>query len=86
MPVWVILTICGGIFLLLVGIQKIMKSKHPVRSALLGLAVGPLCMVIINIISVFTHVNIPISPLTLGISSVLGVSGVTAMLLLQIII
>ncbi len=86
MPIWVILLICCGIFLLLVGIQKIMKSKHPVRSAFLGLFVGPLCMIIVNIISVFTQVSIPVSPLSLAVSSVLGVSGVTAMLLLQIII
>lgn len=86
MPVWVILAICGGVFLVLVAIQKIMRSKHPVRSALLNLLVGPVCMIIINIISIFTKVSIPISPLSLGVSSTLGVPGVTAMLLLQIII
>lgn len=86
MPVWVILAICGGVFLVIVAIQKIMRSKHPVRSALLGLFIGPACMVAINIISMFTRVSIPISPLSLGVSSVLGVPGVTAMLLLQIII
>lgn len=86
MPLWVILAVCGGIFLILVAIRKIMKSKHPVRSALLGLLVGPVCMIVINIISIFTNVSIPISPLSLGVSSTLGIPGVTAMLLLQIII
>lgn len=86
MPLWVILAVCGGIFLILVAIRKIMKSKHPVRSALLGLLVGPVCMIIINIISIFTSVSIPISPLSLGVSSTLGIPGVTAMLLLQVII
>lgn len=85
MPLWVILAICGGVFLVLVAIRKLMKSKHPIRSALLGLFLGPACMLVINIISIFTSVTIPISPLSLGISSVLGIPGVTAMLLLQLI-
>jgi hypothetical protein len=51
----------------------------------LGLLLGPACMLVINIISIFTSVSIPISPLSLGISSTLGIPGVTAMLLLQLI-
>ena len=83
MPWWAILLICVGVFLALVAIRKIMKSKHPIRSTLLGLLLGPACMLVINIISIFT--SIPISPLSLGISSTLGIPGVTAMLLLQLI-
>lgn len=82
---WAILLICVGVFLALVAIRKIMKSKHPIRSTLLGLLLGPACMLVINIISIFTSVSIPISPLSLGISSTLGIPGVTAMLLLQLI-
>ena len=85
MPWWAILLICVGVFLALVAIRKIMKSKHPIRSALLGLLLGPACMLVINIISIFTSVSIPISPLSLGISSTLGIPGVTAMLLFQLI-
>ena len=83
MPWWAILLICVGVFLALVAIRKIMKSKHPIRSTLLGLLLGPACMLVIN--SIFTSVSIPISPLSLGISSTLGIPGVTAMLLLQLI-
>ena len=85
MPWWAILLICVGVFLALVAIRKIMKSKLPIRSTLLGLLLGPACMLMIIIIYIFTIVSIPLSHLSLVISSHLGIHWVKAMLLLQMI-
>lgn len=86
MPTWGIIAICCGVFLALVAVQKLMKSKHPVRNAFLCLLIGPLCMLCVNLTSVFTGVVIPVSPLSVSASAVLGIPGVTSMLLLQMFI
>lgn len=80
---WMIAIICTGIFLVLVIIQKIMKSAHPIRSAILSMLWGIIALVAVNICSSFTSVSIPVSPMTLSVSAVLGIPGVTCLLLLQ---
>ncbi len=79
---WVIAIICA-VFITLVIIQKIMKSKHPIRSAVLSMLCGIVALIAVNLCSFFTNVSIPVSPMTLSISAVLGIPGVTCLLLLQ---
>lgn len=83
MPWWIIAIICVSVFLVLVIIQKIMKSIHPVRSAILSMLWGIVALIAVNICSFFTGVSIPVSPMTLSASAVLGIPGVTCLLLLQ---
>ena len=75
----------AGVFLLLVVIQIIMKSKRPFRHAVGGILIGLFTLALVNLTGVFTGVSLPVSPLTIGVSGVAGVPGVTMLLLLNLI-
>lgn len=81
---WLILCVCG-VFLLLVMIQAIMKSKRPVRGAIGGVLTGFLTLAVVDLTGMFTGVTIPVSPLALGVSGVAGIPGVTLLLLLNLV-
>ena len=83
---WIIVGICFGVFIILVIIQKIMHSEHPVRTAVISMMWGIIALVAVNLCSSFTGVSIPVSPMTLSFSAVLGIPGVTCLLLMQIIL
>ena len=64
-------------------LKKISGSHHPVRAVMLSILWGLLAMTIVNLCSGFTGVSLPVSRLSLTVSALLGIPGVTAMLLLQ---
>ncbi|XOQ44624.1 MAG: Transcriptional regulator [Clostridium sp.] len=74
-----------GIFALLVIIQVIVKAERPVRKAIGGILTGLCALAVVNLTGSFTGVTLPISPLTLGVSGAAGISGVTMLLLLNLI-
>lgn len=76
------LSVCG-ILIALIIIQIIMRSEHPIRSALLSLLPGPAALICVNLLQGFTSVCIPVSPLSLSVAAVLGIPGVTALLIIQ---
>ena len=75
-----------GVFALLVVIQVIVKAEHPVRKAIGGILTGLCALVVVNLTGCFTGVTLPISPLTLGVSGAAGISGVTMLLLLNLLL
>lgn len=85
MPQWLIWTISLAIFVLLVIIQVIVHSKNPVKKAISGIIVGILTLTVVNISGIFTGVTLPISILSLGVSAIAGIPGVTMLLLLNLI-
>ncbi len=80
---WVIPAICAAVMLTLIIIHLIMRSKHPIRSSLLSLLPGIAALICVNLISGYTNVTIPVSPLSLSVSAVLGIPGVTCLLIIQ---
>ena len=82
---WFDVLCIAGIFLLLVVIQIIMKSKRPSRHAVVGILTGLLSLALVNLTGMFTGVSLPVSPLTIGVSGVAGIPGVTMLLLLNLI-
>ena len=78
--------IAAGIFLLLVVIQVILRTKHPIRKAAGGVLTGLAALIIVNVSGVLTGVTLPISMLSIGVSAVAGIPGVTMMLLLNLIV
>lgn len=78
--------IAGGIFLLLVVIQVILRAKHPVRKAAGGVLTGVAALVAVNITGILTGVTLPISVLSVGVSAVAGIPGVTMLLLLNLMV
>ena len=65
-------------------IHKIGKNKKPVRRGLLSLITGFLCLVAVNLASVFTGVYLPYSMFTIAVSTIGGIPGVTALLTLNL--
>lgn len=75
-----------GVFALLVLIQVIVRAERPVRRAVGGIITGLCALAVVNLTGLFTGVTLPISLLTLGVSGAAGISGVTMLLLLDLIL
>ncbi len=82
---WTVILCIFGVFLLLVLIQIGMKSRRPVRHAVGGVLTGFCALAAVNLSGMITGVSLPISPLTIGVSGVAGIPGVTMMLILNLI-
>jgi len=72
-------------FALLFIIRVILKCKKPLSKTLYGIITGILVLSFVHIIGRFINIDIPISVMSIGISSVAGVPGVIMILLLNII-
>jgi len=71
-------------FVFFIIIQTISKNKRPVRRAFVSLFSGALALLIVDLTSVFTGVYIPVSLMSIAVSVVGGIPGVTAMLALNL--
>lgn len=83
MPYWSILAIIAAVFFVLVAVQVLVKSKRPVRKAISGVFTGIAALLSVNLAGIFTGVTLPVSLLSLGVAAVVGIPGVTLLLLLQ---
>lgn len=75
-----------GVFALLVLLQVIVRAERPVRRAVGGIVTGLCALAVVNLTGFFTGVALPISPLTIGVSGAAGISGVTMLLFLNLIL
>lgn len=80
---YVILTYVSA-FLIFVIIHKMAHNKKPVKRALLSFLTGFTALVIVNITSIFTGVYLPFSLLSITVSTIGGIPGVTALLALNL--
>ena len=71
-------------FILFVIIHKIGKNKKPFRRAFLSMLSGLGALIILNISSVFTGVYLPFSLMSVMVSLIGGIPGVTALLTLNL--
>ncbi len=74
-----------GVFIALMILQILAKAKKPARKALLSVGIGLGTLLAVNLSGHFTGVYLPLNPLSLGVSAVGGIPGVTAMLVLNLI-
>ncbi len=79
-----VLSACG-VFLFLVVIQVIIRSRHPVQRAVGGMCIGVGALIAVNVAGFFTGVTIPFSLLSIGVSAAAGIPGVTSLLLLNLL-
>ena len=76
--------LCVVIFLLLFTVINVLcKKKKPVKRAFLTMLFGVIVMFAVNIVGIFTGVYLPVSPLSLTVSSCLGIPGVASMLIIS---
>lgn len=83
---WKIALIACAVFALLVILQVIVKAERPVRRAAGGVLTGLCALAAVNLTGFFTGVSLTLSPLTLGVSSVAGIPGVTLLLFLNLVV
>lgn len=84
MPWWGIALILLAALLLFAVIHFIAKNKRPFRRALMSMAIGLGTLFAVNFTSGFTGVSIPVSLLSILLSAVGGIPGVTLMLALKL--
>lgn len=84
MSVIEILIIIAGVFIVFAVIHKIDRHKRPLRRACVSMASGLLSLAAVNISGIFTGVTLPVSILSLLISLIGGVPGVTMLLALNL--
>lgn len=82
--IWLIVFACSLTVMLI--IKKLTGTKHALRSVVFSMLLGIAVLAGVNLCSVFTGVSMPVSRLSLAGAAVLGVPGVTAMLLLQVLL
>lgn len=83
--IWLTATISASILIILIIIQICARSKHPIRQTFSGIFMGIGTLALVNISGTFTGVTLPVSLLSLGISAVSGIPGVTMLLVLKMI-
>lgn len=85
MPWWGILILLFSCFLLFALLHAAAKNKRPFKRALLSMGSGALTLTAINLLSGFTGVYLPVSLLSVLVSLIGGVPGVTLLLFLNLL-
>jgi hypothetical protein len=86
MPGWMLLIIALAVFFLLVAVQALNHAQKPVRKAFGGILIGLAALLAVNLTGGFTGVTLPVSMLSIGVSAVGGIPGVTMLLLMRLIL
>ena len=73
------------VFITLVIIRIILKCKKPVSKTFYGMLSGVIVLIITHIAGLYIGVEVPISIMSVGVSSVAGIPGVILILILNII-
>lgn len=84
MPWWVLLLLPAGVWVVFAFIHFLGKNKRPFRRALVSMLIGAGLLTAINLTSGFTGVSIPVSFLSVAVSVIGGLPGVTLLLLLNL--
>lgn len=74
-----------AILIMLTIIEKVGKNKKPLFKAFLSMLMGISALVIVNLTTFLTGVNIPISLFTVGVSAGGGLPGITLLLFLNLL-
>lgn len=82
MSVWNYLLIIFGFFILFGIIYKIAKKKKPFKRAFLVMLIGFFSLIITDAAGIFTGVYLPVSMLSVTVSTCAGVPGVATMMVL----
>lgn len=84
MPLWGIILTIFVTFIVFAIVHYAGKNKRPFKRAFISLCVGALTLLVVNLTSGITGVYIPISLLSILVSLIGGVPGVTLLLTLNL--
>lgn len=62
------------------------KNKKPCKRALLSVLFGPLCLIVVNVLSSVTGVLIPVTELSLMTSVMGGIPGVALLVVMSVLV
>ncbi len=85
MPWWGISILLLSCLLFFAALHAAAKKKRPVKRALLSMGSGALTLAAVNLLSGFTGVYLPVSLLSVLVSLIGGVPGVTLLLFLNML-
>lgn len=85
MSILSIVLIIVGIFIALISIRAIAHTEKPFKKVFLGIFKGIAALIAVNVSGIFTGVTLPVSLLSLAISILGGIPGVTALVVLDMI-
>lgn len=80
MPWWGICLTIFSTFLIFAVLHYFGRNKHPFKRSLFSMVIGVLTLFAVNLTGTFTGVTLPISTLSLLVSAIGGIPGVTLML------
>jgi len=83
MKPWVVALI---IFILLFIIHTTLRSRKPFSRTLTEIGIGLGTLLLVNTAGIFTGITLPLSVFSISVAAVAGIPGVTAMLLLNLIL
>lgn len=86
MSIFSIILIIVGVFIALIAIGAIIRTEKPLKKVFFGMFKGVAALLAVNISGIFTGVTLPISLLSIGISILGGIPGVTALVVLDMIL
>ncbi len=85
MPWWGIAIVVSSAFLFFALLHFLAKNKRPFKRALLSMSAGLLALAAVDLLSGLTGVYIPVSLLSVLVSAIGGVPGVTLLLFLNLL-
>lgn len=85
MSILSIILIIVGIFVALISINAVVHTEKPFKKVFFGIFKGIAALIVVNISGIFTGVTLPVSLLSLAISILGGIPGVTALVVLDMI-
>ncbi|MBR2715956.1 MAG: pro-sigmaK processing inhibitor BofA family protein [Ruminococcus sp.] len=72
-------------FFVLSFLHFLAKKKKPCKRALVSLLCGPIILITLNVLSLYTGVIVSVSELSLMVSSLLGIPGVALLIIMKIL-
>ncbi len=83
---WKIAASVLGIIFFVCGVELFAREKHPLRSGFGEILRGELALLAVAVSGIWTGVSLPLSLVSAGFAAVAGIPGVTAMLLVKLIL
>lgn len=81
---WIIILYVVAVILYSI-IYKLGKNKKPVKKSIYSIFTGLFCLIIVNCLSVITKVYIPFSLMSILVSSLGGIPGITLLLSINLL-
>ena len=84
MSIWTAVIVLFSVITVFSIIHRLSGSNHPIKRSFLSASCGAATLLAVNLTSIFTGVTLPVSLISLFVSIIGGIPGVTLMLALNL--